>query len=287
MITTPTDSHLDLGHIRLFYRDWGGRGLPIVLLHGLASSSYIWNLVAPLLSDRFRVVALDQRGHGRSERPDDDFGFATYVDDLARALDRLGFERAIVVGHSWGGNIAVQFAADRPERAAGLALVDGGFLELSARPGWSWERVEQELAPPVLDGLTWPAFVERVRSGDLGRVWSHAVEQAARGHFEPLPDGTIRPWLRRHHHMRILRAMWEHRPSELWERIDCPALLLPCRRADAQGRQAELQPVKEQSVRLAETRLPRARTVWLEETIHDAPLQRPRDLAREISAYFG
>ncbi|MCC7105062.1 MAG: alpha/beta hydrolase [Chloroflexi bacterium] len=287
MTVSPTDRLLDLGSIRLFCRDWGGRGQPIVLLHGLASSSYIWDLMAPLLVERFRVVALDQRGHGRSERPDHDFGFATYVDDLTRTLDSLGFEQAVVVGHSWGGNVATQFAADRPDRTAGAVLVDGGFLELSARPGWTWERVEQDLAPPVLDGLTWEGFVARVRNGDLGGVWSPRVEQASRGHFEQLSDGTIRPWLRRPHHMRILRAMWEQRPSQLWERIEAPVLLFPCRRSNPQGRQAELQATKEQAVHVAASRLRRATTVWLEETIHDAPLQRPVDLAATIGHHFG
>src|SRR5688572_15352097 len=167
MSQTPPDLEVVLpSGLKLSYRDWGGAGTTVLLLHGLASSSRIWDFVAPILRARFRVLALDQRGHGRSDRPDSSFDFGTYVADLVGLLEELGLERSVLVGHSWGGNVALQFAVDRPEQAAGLVLVDGGFLELSARPGWTWERVEQELAPPRLDGLFVADLLGRVSQGE-------------------------------------------------------------------------------------------------------------------------
>src|SRR6266581_1553482 len=115
MPDAPKDSTVQLASgLRLAYRDWGGSGRPIVLVHGLASSYRIWDLVGPSLADRFRVVALDQRAHGRSDRPDDSFEFSTYVADLREFLDLLGLDRAVLVGHSWGGNVVVQFGVDQP-----------------------------------------------------------------------------------------------------------------------------------------------------------------------------
>src|SRR5919201_5850693 len=98
--------------IELAYRDWPGDGQPIVLLHGLSSSSRIWDQVAARLAPRWRVVALDQRGHGRSDKPDEGYDFETIVADDRAALAALAAERPVLVGHSWGGNAALQYAVD-------------------------------------------------------------------------------------------------------------------------------------------------------------------------------
>ena len=125
------------GQIELGYRDWPGEGRPIVLLHGLASSSRIWDQVAGRLAPRWRVVALDQRGHGRSDKPDDGYDFATIVADGRAAAAALGVERPLVVGHSWGGNVALQWAVEPGPAPRGIVLVDGGFLEPARRMSWA------------------------------------------------------------------------------------------------------------------------------------------------------
>ena len=87
-------------------------------------ASGIW--LAPPLAHVFRVIALDQRGHGLSDTPDDGYDFKTITGDLARAIGALGWERPLVVGHSWGANVALQLAADYPALPSGVVLVDGG-----------------------------------------------------------------------------------------------------------------------------------------------------------------
>src|SRR3990172_10263932 len=131
------DAFVAVRGLRFHYREYApaeteAPARPLVLLHGVASTSRIWLLAGPLLAERFRVFALDQRGHGESGKPDSGYDFATVVGDLDAFIDALGLDRPVVVGHSWGGNVALQFAADRPGRARGLVLVDGGFLEVSA-----------------------------------------------------------------------------------------------------------------------------------------------------------
>ena len=80
---TPSDCYIDLRGLPFHYRDWGGTGRPVLLLHGLASTCHIWDLVAPLLAEEFRVVALDQRGHGLSAQVEDGYDFATVSGDAA------------------------------------------------------------------------------------------------------------------------------------------------------------------------------------------------------------
>src|SRR4051794_30672736 len=87
--------------LAMHYRDWGGAGRPILLLHGLASSARIWDFVAPLLRDRGHVVALDARGHAASAKPDTGYDYATIIADVAGAVQALNLVPPVVVGHSW------------------------------------------------------------------------------------------------------------------------------------------------------------------------------------------
>ena len=105
MPVEPLDGDVHVNGLRLHYRRWlppePRTGLPpLLLLHGLASSSHIWNLVAPLLAARgYAVSALDQRGHGESDKPDSGYGFDTIVADDAAAAEALEIKRPVIVGH--------------------------------------------------------------------------------------------------------------------------------------------------------------------------------------------
>ena len=91
MAATPIDGWLPANGINLHYRDWGGfdkpEAQPVVLLHGLASTCHIWNLVAPILAEDFAVIAVDQRGHGHSDKPDYGYDFATVARDLLGVIE--------------------------------------------------------------------------------------------------------------------------------------------------------------------------------------------------------
>ncbi|MEV7862946.1 alpha/beta fold hydrolase [Streptomyces hirsutus] len=89
--------------VRLACRDWGGPGQPLVLLHGLAGHAGEWDVPAGRLSSRYRVVAVDQRGHGASERHPRDVSRAAYVADVIAIVDQLALRRPVLVGQSLGG----------------------------------------------------------------------------------------------------------------------------------------------------------------------------------------
>src|SRR6266511_162530 len=136
--------------VRLAVREWPSGGPSILLLHGLASSSHIWDLVAPRLAPRFRVVAYDQRGHGLSGKPSSGYGFDRLVADAAAVIRSLGLRRPVVVGHSWGANVALQLAWDRAELVSGDVLVDVGFL--SMRDGMDWRTAPDDAGPTPAEG---------------------------------------------------------------------------------------------------------------------------------------
>jgi len=117
-------SKILLNGVGLNYRRVG-EGPDIILVHGLAANLAFWRLAALReLSSRFRVTAYDLRGHGYSDMPPSGYTDGELAADLAALVNALGIGRAHVVGHSFGGSIALRFALDNPTRVASLSLVD-------------------------------------------------------------------------------------------------------------------------------------------------------------------
>jgi len=273
------DHFITLRHLTFHYREWSTRGAPLILLHGLASQSHIFDLVAPKLAPTFRVLAFDQRGHGESAKPENDFDFENVARDLRALLDALKIKRAILGGHSWGGNVALYFAAQFPERVRAIILIDGGFLDLQANPAMTWERTARELAPPNFIGTPVEQFKTMLKAY-AGERWKPEIETIILQNFEIRRDNTIQPRLSYERHMKILRALWEMRPRELCPRIKCPALLLPAEMETDENRAWREQ--RRAQIKHAAREIPTARVVWFRNTIHDIPLQRPRKLANVI-----
>jgi pimeloyl-ACP methyl ester carboxylesterase len=118
---------MDLHGHRVSYRT-AGSGPPLLLLHGIANSSATWERVAPLLSDRFTLIAPDLLGHGESATPRGDYSLGAHASGARDVVTALGHERVTAVGHSLGGGIAMQFAYQFPERTERLVLVSSGGL---------------------------------------------------------------------------------------------------------------------------------------------------------------
>jgi 3-oxoadipate enol-lactonase len=101
----------------------GDGPLTVVLTHGLAAGESVWAAQVAALAPRYRVLTWDLRGHGRSAANPGPCAIADLAADLRAVLDDAGVERAVVLGHSAGGVIAMRFALDHPQRTAGLVLV--------------------------------------------------------------------------------------------------------------------------------------------------------------------
>lgn len=280
----PREDWISLRGLRFHYIECGcerGEGVPIVLLHGLASTAHIWDLVAPRFGGS-RVVALNQRGHGLSDHPESGYDFATVVADVAGFVAALGLAQPVVVGHSWGANVALQYAVDHD--VSGLVLVDGGFVEIGTRPGMTWECARVEMTPPMLCGLALDTLIERTRDW-LGPAWSPSAVEILLHSFSIRPDRTVCPRLQREQHMQIARALWEQRPSELFPRVRCPVLLVPAVQGTPPGKIDQPMAANHEVLR-AERLLSRSRTVWMYDTVHDIPLHRPRELAKAIQRFI-
>lgn len=267
--SSSTDSALTL-HVRV----WEGTDVPFVLVHGLSSNCRTWEGVADRLAAAGHpVVTVDQRGHGLSDKPDSGYDFATITEDLALLLDALGLERPVLAGQSWGGNVMLEFGARYGQRTRGIALVDGGYIDLQGRPDATWERTRVSLRPPNLLGTPRVQMKQRMR--EFHPDWREEGIEATLANFETLDDGTVRPWLTLERHLKILRALWEQRPRELYPQVDTPVLI--CAADDA--RNPEWMAVKHGEVDAAAAALPRSTVQWFEKADHDIHVQHPERLA--------
>jgi lipase len=259
---------------------------PILLLHGLASAARIWDLVAPLLADRgYLVIALDQRGHGESDKPNTGYDFATIIADDTAAVQALNIERPILVGHSWGALVALQYAAVHPEQTTALVMVDGGLGQLSLRPGWTREQAMKDLAPPRFAGTPRDTFLSYIRSGPLGQQWTPQVEDIMLHIVQLRDDDTVAPRLDFENHLQVIGAMWDQPTYDLYQQIRCPTkLILAEQKPTSEAQEMFLRMRLEGLARIQELR-PDIRIVHMPNTIHDIPLQRPAELAQEIADY--
>lgn len=250
-----------------------GAGIPILLVHGLASNCRLWDGAARHLAARGHdVVALDLRGHGRSDKPDHGYTVPEVARDVVDIIETLAagnpsWARPLVIGQSWGGNIVIEIAAHHAPAVRGVVAVDGGTIELKkAFP--DWEECRRALAPPRLAGME----AARLRAFVLGahRDWSDEAIEGTMANMEHFDDGTIAPWLTFDRHITVLRGLWEHSPASLFPSIEVPVLFTPASRADD-----ELTRAKRAAHDHAAGAIARCRVEWFEPADHDLHAQHP------------
>ncbi len=288
MPTQIQDGFITANGLRMHYRQWSSLAYnpelpPILLLHGLASSAHIWNLVAPLLNTYgYTVIALDQRGHGESDKPASGYDFDTILTDDTEALDALKMEHSILVGHSWGAMVALQYAAQHADQVKALVLVDGATNQLSARPGWSREQAMKDLAPPRFAGTSCEDFLSYYHSSPLGEQWSSVLEDSVLHIVQLRDDDTVAPRLDFENHLQIIGAMWDQPTIELYHEVQCPVTLIIADQEPTNETMKEFSVMRKQGIaRILQVR-PDARIVMMQNTMHDIPLQRPEELAELI-----
>ena len=268
----------------------------VVLLHGLASQRRFWNLVVPhLVTAGVPVVAIDQRGHGDSDRPEGPYDVATCAADVEAVLDGLGVDErsgAVVVGHSWGASVALAVAAADQGRVRAAVAVDGGVTT----PAGLGPRAEvrRRLEPPRL-AVPPEEFAAMIASGPLAGVWSKAHEQAVLPAFALGDDGLARARLGFDLHMRVLDGLLDVDVEAALAAVRCPCWVVSCEPLPVVSGGAVLDPAyhNDSWTRARELGLERAARLLAEPrllrwagAVHDVPLQWPALVAGLVLAAY-
>lgn len=141
-LTDPDSRFAELGALAVHYKEHGEEEPALILLHGFGGSTLSWKEVLEPLGNLRRTVAFDRPAFGLTERPRVERDVNPYTPEaqlelLVELMDALGIERAVLVGNSSGGTLAVQAALEHPERVAGLVLVGAAVYSGGGAPGWA------------------------------------------------------------------------------------------------------------------------------------------------------
>ncbi len=215
--------------------EWSEEGVPMILIHGFGNEARIWDDFVPGVAGHYRVLALDQRGHGESDwHPDAAYEYDNFVADLEAVIDGLGIERCVVVGHSLGGRVAMLYAGRHPEKLAGLVIVDSA-PELDRRGTTRISLDAAEHKDPTFGSV---AEYERMLAHAYPAATPASLKRMAQYGVRPTDDG--RYVLRMDTSFRgavagaeadaaAIEARHEAYREEMWaclEKIPCPTLVV-------------------------------------------------------------
>lgn len=250
------------GDVSLSAVDFGGLGPLVILLHGLAGYAGEWAETASWLTERHRVVALDQRGHGASTRVPPNVEPGAFVGDVVAWLDALDVPRASLVGQSFGGLIAFLAAGRHPDRVTRLVVAEASpSADLEAEP-----EVREWLA-------SWPVpFPDeetalRFFGGDSprARAWAAGLEEREEGLWPRFDADVLLRALR-----EAARGSWD-----VWSSIRCPTLIV-------RGESG----LAEDEVEAMATRLGAPAVETVARAHHDVHLEQPDEWRRIVEHFL-
>ncbi|MDH0749631.1 alpha/beta hydrolase [Pseudomonas sp. GD03842] len=241
-----------------------GQGDPVLLVHGLGSSGQDWEYQIPVLAARYRVITLDVRGHGRSDKPRERYSMAAFSADVQALISHLQTGPVHLVGLSMGGMIGFQLAVDRPELLKSLTIVNSA---------------------PAVKIKSFTDFRQFAKRWLLARAFSmEAIGKALGKHLFPLPEqadlrekAALR-WAQndKRAYLASFSAIVGWGVEDALSRIQCPTLIVT---ADNDYTPVAL---KEAYVRL----MPNARLVVIEDSRHATPLDQPDAFNRALLAFL-
>ena len=300
---TAREGSIDSDGTAIHYLDWGpdgsgqAAGPPLILIHATGFLAALWRPVAEALAGRFRVVALDQRGHGDSAKPRDGYRFEAFASDLHRLIEALALERPVAVGHSSGGTTIVLHAARHPGVVQRAVLIE----PILPRPEWYTHPPAGRNANSLAEGArkrraVWPSRDELFRAyrqRDTFRTWREDILRLYVDEgTQPRADGKVELKCPPEIEAQFFDAVRHVDPWPLLPKMRCPTLLLwggeshlPVRQAGLHGRGPSTGSGQSLAEQLEEA-LPQARTVIVPGATHFLPQERPDEVARLIEEFL-
>jgi pimeloyl-ACP methyl ester carboxylesterase len=228
MLTKPvSDEFIIAGDITLHYVQWGEQGPPIVCVHGLTANAFCFQSYADALASDYRVIAYDLRGRGDSDKLEDGYSIPIHTDDLSELIDELNLERPIIIGHSLGALIALNFAAQYPDKLSKLVLIDAGaplpWKTSAEQPLWLTASISR-LGVPI---ASYKEYIARLQAVPfLGPYWNEYVDLYFKHDVYPNSDGTVTSKTYREAIIEEGEHFNDINPAALWDRVQVPTLLL-------------------------------------------------------------
>ncbi len=279
--TRPRDEFVEANGLRFHYREWGDTRTrhAVVLLHGYAETSEAWTETAQDLAREFRVIAIDQRGHGQSDRATDrDYTRATQMEDLEAIIESLGLRSVTLIGHSMGGANAICFAAEHPEMTTALVVVETAPEVLRS----GIETIRRLLAT----GATFASLNDAIESFRefFPYATTEQIERRVRASLTVNDDGAyvwdFDPIFRDPTSRPPDPDPGQRRLSDLWDcadRVQCPTMIV---------RGSETDMLTPEAIQRLHRRVSGSRVSRIEDAGHSVPTDQPAALSLNIREFL-
>lgn len=265
------DRFVSVNGLQLHYLDWGTAGKPpLLLLHGGSAYAHWWDFVAPALAADFRVLALDQRGHGESDHTNPPaYGTRHYLADLHQFMGSLGLRQPVLMGHSMGGHNALIYATQHAQDLAALVLVDTD----AAYPETAVQFLRKLGEKPAQE---FDSFVEAITRFQLlpreTFISTEKLRSLASFAFTERPNGK---WTAKLDRRTLFREPIDGRP--LLARITCPTLIVRAQHSPLLSHDKLAKRV---------SCLPNGRWVEVKDTYHHVMLDNPDGLVQAVREFL-
>ena len=204
---------------------WEGKGRPVLCIHGLTANSRFWDCLASALSPRHKVIAMDLRGRGLSDKPPTGYSIDTHCKDVLALLDDLSLKKPVLMGHSLGAFISLVFAAQHPTRVDRLILVDGGGKLTETQMAKVFAGIK-----PSLDrlGQVFPSFkdyVSKMKAAPFLQPWNSFMETYFRYEVEKV-EGGLRSRVHPKHIEEEVQNLGKVDSRHFYKKVTSPTLIL-------------------------------------------------------------
>ena len=279
--TRPRDEFVEANGLRFHYREWGDTRTrhAVILLHGYAETSEAWTDTAQDLAREFRVIAIDQRGHGQSDRATDrDYTRATQMEDLEAIIESLGLRSVTLIGHSMGGANAICYAAEHPEMVTALVVIETAPEVLRS----GIETIRRLLA----SGSSFTSLDDAVESFRefFPYATTEQIERRVRASLKINDEGVyvwdFDPILRDPLSRPPDADPGQRRLSDLWDcadRLQCPTMIV-------RGQETDM--LTPEAIQRLHRRVSGSRVSLIEDAGHSVPTDQPAALSLNIREFL-
>jgi len=204
---------------------WEGAGKEILCIHGLTANCRFWDCLANALSPRHKLIAMDLRGRGLSDKPSTGYSIDSHCKDVLALMDDLGLERPVLMGHSLGAFISLVFAAQTPQRVDRLILVDGGGKLTETQMAKVFAGIK-----PSLDRLgkifhSFEDYISQMKQAPYLQPWNSFMEKYFQYEVEEV-EGGVRSRVHPKHIEEEAQNLGKVDSTQFYQKVISPALIL-------------------------------------------------------------
>lgn len=221
----PTMKRVKGDGLKIQLAQWDGAGKVVLCVHGITANCRCWDVVAASLSPRHRVVAMDLRGRGGSDKPPSGYSLEHHMRDIHHIIGEIGADRVVLMGHSLGAFISLAFSARHPDLVDRLVLFDGGGKLSEKQMNNVFKGIQ-----PALDrlGKVFPsadAYIEAMKQAPYIHPWSPVIDTYYRYEIQPVPGG-VQTNIDPAHIQEEAANVRKVEPDTLYAKVTCPVLIL-------------------------------------------------------------